>query len=189
MSLLTPHQRDILERLKQAVEVCLTSNSPRELPQLRALAQQLTEDRLVITEDRLVRTENLIIPTQGREILLRNTFFRDLLALVQSIEFKTFYQRHMNRSIDHKPALIYVELHTVLNKIYTAENNGVPMSAEMGALVLQTIMQERTLRGPLVRLITGYLDGETTKPETYDSVKRILTENRQYLLMEEGEEE
>jgi hypothetical protein len=181
MSLLTPHQRDILERLKQAVEVCLTSNSPRELPHLRALAQQLTEDRLV-------RTENLIIPTQGREILLRNTFFRDLLALVQSIEFKTFYQRHMNRSIDHKPALIYVELHTVLNKIYTAENNGVPMSAEMGALVLQTIMQERTLRGPLVRLITGYLDGETTKPETYDSVKRILTENRQYLLMEEEEE-
>ena len=87
----------------------------------------------------------------------------------------------MNRSIDHQPSLIYIELHQVLQKIYVSEYE-VPMSAEMSALILKTIMREKELRKPLISLILRYLEGKANKSDTYESVKRILTTNKNLLL-------
>jgi hypothetical protein len=170
MSQLNTSQRQKLRLIKEIVEQSLDRNTDHQVERIQRLSLQLTAE------------ESLIVrPVEGREILLENVFFRDLLALVQSPEFQAFYGSHMNRSIDHKPAMICIELHQVLQKIYVSEYD-VPMSAEMSALILKTIMREKALRKPLISLILSYLDGKTNKTDTYKSVKRILTTNRNLLL-------
>ena len=163
MSQLNSNQRQKLLLIKEIIEQSLSHNTSQEIEQIQKLSLQLTgQESLVVKPFR---------PPEGLTILLENVFFRDLLALVQSVEFQVFYNKHM--AVDHKPALIYLELHQVLQKIYISEYD-TPMSAEMGALVLKTIIHEKKLRAPLIRLILRYLDGETNKKDTYNSVKRIL---------------
>ncbi len=170
MNQLNTNQRQKLLLIKEIVERSLISNSNHQIQEIQKLSLQLT------TEESLI-----VRPSAGREILLENVFFRDLLALVQSAEFQEFYGRHMNRSIDHQPSLIYIELHQVLQKIYVSEYK-VPMSAEMSALILKTIMKEKELRKPLISLILRYLEGKANKSDTYESVKRVLTTNKNLLL-------
>ena len=177
MSQLNTEQRQKLQLIKEIIERSLICGTNDQINQIQKFSLQLTSEE----ESLVVRSP--VRPSKGTEILLENVFFRDLLALVQSAEFQVFYSRHM--AIDHKPALIYLELHQVLQKIYISEYD-TPMSAEMGALVLQTIINERTLGKPLISLILSYLDGKTNKTNTYKSVKRILTTHIKSFLLKPG---
>jgi hypothetical protein len=170
MSELNTSQREKLILLKEMIDNSLIRNENSLISKIQKLCMQLT-----IEETLVVR------PARGAAILLENSFFRDLLSLVKSEEFQAFYTQHMNRSIDHKPALIYLELYQVLQKIYVSEYD-VPMTEEMSALVLQTIMRESQLRKPLISLILSYLDGKTSKKDTYKSIKNILISNKNFLL-------
>lgn len=176
MNQLKTTQRQTLLLLKEVVDQALVSNTNHHLERIQKLSSQLSSQN---TTEQTLTTQ----PSAGLAILQNNTFFRDLIALVQSEEFQTFYSRHMNRSIDHKPALVYLELHQVLQQIYIAEY-GMPMPAETGALVLKTIISERMLRVPLIPLILSYLDGKTNKTKTYDAVKQILTTHQKILVDE-----
>lgn len=184
MSQLETTQRQTLLLLKELVDQALVSNTTDHIEEIQTLSSQLRSQRIPQRISQRAREQSLAVQSpSGLAILQNNVFFRDLIALVQSEEFQTFYNRHMNRSIDHKPALVYLELHQVLQQIHMAEY-GTPMPPETGALVLKTIISEQMLRAPLIPLILSYLDGKTNKTNTYQSVKRILAATHQQFLVD-----
>jgi D-alanyl-D-alanine dipeptidase len=114
----------------------------------------------------------LVTRSTGDRILLENSFYRDLIALMNTSAFKTFRANHMTKDI--QASLIYFELYEMLGKFYT-KKTGVDIPDDIGVELLKTIMDKKEYRGPLVRVLRRYIDnGGGNRDKLYIKLSEIM---------------
>ena len=114
----------------------------------------------------------LVTRSTGDRILLESSFYRDLIALMNTSAFKTFRANHMTKDI--QASLIYFELYEMLGKFYT-KKTGVDIPDDIGVELLKTIMDKKEYRGPLVRVLRRYIDnGGGNRDKLYIKLSEIM---------------
>tara|TARA_B110000208_G_scaffold190994_1_gene256406 strand:- start:837 stop:1433 length:597 start_codon:yes stop_codon:yes gene_type:complete len=139
---------DVLSYLK--IELATTdSNIGSRLKNIKLYA---TIGLLLLEKEDSNRLVSLSI---GDQILRDNSFYRDLISLMNTNAFKTFRTNHMTKDI--QASLIYFELYEMLGNFYT-KKTGVDIPDDIGVELLKTIMEKKEYRGPLIRVLRRYID-------------------------------
>jgi len=132
---------------------------------------------LLLEED----TTCLVTLSTGDKILRDNSFYRDLISLMNTSAFKTFRTNHMTKDI--QASLIYFELYEMLGKFYT-KKTGVDIPDDIGVELLKTIMDKKEYRGPLVRVLRRYIDnGGGNRDKLYIKLSEIMFTQREEVLV------
>ena len=69
---------------------------------MKSISKIKMEQNLIISENSL---------QEGNRILKENTFFQDLVKLMENEEFKTFFRKHMHDWTSVKSTVIYMKLY------------------------------------------------------------------------------
>ena len=156
-----------LERIKKLTETGLKDTS-----QVNSVLKEIKEiaNTLVLTDELVLSRES----PQGAKILTENKFFRDLLILVRTKEFREFYSSHMNTSVDMMSSLVYIELNSIIENLYQ-DRFDTRIGPEMAALMLKTLMSETKFRRPLMKVLISYVKGETRKNQAHDTILFYLS--------------
>ena len=125
----------------------------------------------------------LVSLSTGDQILRDNSFYRDLISLMNTSAFKTFRTNHMTKDI--QASLIYFELYEMLGKFYT-KKTGVDIPDDIGVELLKTIMEKKEYRGPLVRVLRRYIDnGGGNRDKLYIKLSEIMfTQSEEILALD-----
>jgi len=123
----------------------------------------------------------LVTLTPGDQILRDNSFYRDLISLMNTNAFKTFRTNHMTKDI--QASLIYFELYEMLGNFYT-KKTGVDIPDDIGVELLKTIMDKKKYRGPLVRVLRRYIDkGGGNRDKLYIKLSEIMFTHSEEVLV------
>ena len=138
---------------------------------------------LLLLEEEEVGKNCLVILSTGDQILRDNSFYRDLISLMNTSAFKTFRTNHMTKDI--QASLIYFELYEMLGKFYT-KKTGVDIPDDIGVELLKTIMDKKEYRGPLVRVLRRYIDnGGGNRDKLYIKLSEIMfTQSEEVLVLD-----
>jgi len=155
---------DVLSQL--TIELATTDSDIRS--RLKNIKLYSTIGLLLLEED----TTCLVTLSTGDRILRDNSFYRDLISLMNTSAFKTFRTNHMTKDI--QASLIYFELYEMLGKFYT-KKTGVDIPDDIGVELLKTIMDKKEYRGPLVRVLRRYIDnGGGNRDKLYIKLSEIM---------------
>lgn len=167
---------DVLSYLK--IELATTdSNIGSRLKNIKLYA---TIGLLLLEKEDSNRLVSLSI---GDQILRDNSFYRDLISLMNTNAFKTFRTNHMTKDI--QASLIYFELYEMLGNFYT-KKTGVDIPDDIGVELLKTIMDKKEYRGPLVRVLRRYIDnGGGNRDKLYIKLSEIMfTQSEEILALD-----
>jgi hypothetical protein len=133
---------------------------------------------LLLEEDKMC----LVSLSTGDQILRDNSFYRDLISLMNTSAFKTFRANHMTKDI--QASLIYFELYEMLGNFYT-KKTGIDIPDDIGVELLKTIMDKKEYRGPLVRVLRRYIDnGGGNRDKLYIKLSEIMfTQSEEVLVL------
>lgn len=164
---------DVLSQL--TIELATTDSDIRS--RLKNIKLYSTIGLLLLEED----TTCLVTLSTGDKILRDNSFYRDLISLMNTSAFKTFRTNHMTKDI--QASLIYFELYEMLGKFYT-KKTGVDIPDDIGVELLKTIMDKKEYRGPLVRVLRRYIDnGGGNRDKLYIKLSEIMFTQREEVLV------
>lgn len=107
----------------------------------------------------------------GKEILTENSFFRDLISLVSTPEFKKFRENHMKPHLE--VSIIYFELYELLEKYYKQKMDE-ELPVELAVILLKNIMNKREYRRPFVNVITKYIKEDTNRKKLENDLHNVL---------------
>jgi len=167
---------DVLARLKIELE-----NTDLDIgSRLKNIKLYSTIGLLLLEE---VDKNCLVTLSTGDQILRDNSFYRDLLSLMNTSAFKTFRTNHMTKDI--QASLIYFELYEMLGNFYT-KKTGVDIPDDIGVELLKTIMDKKEYRGPLVRVLRRYIDnGGGNRDKLYIKLSEIMfTQSEEVLVLD-----
>ena len=111
--------------------------------------------------------------TASPSILDDNDFMKDLMSLVNTKAFQTFYQKHMNGSSDIKSSLVYMELYNTINNMHQSIM-GSTISPENAAEIMKIIMKNGEYRRPLVRIVSNYIDSGSNRSQLEAKIQHSL---------------
>lgn len=106
-------------------------------------------------------------------ILDNNEFFKDLLSLVNTAAFQTFYKKHMNGSGDIKSSLVYIELYNTINEMHQSMM-GHAISPENAAEIMQLIMKKGEYRRPLIHIVSNYIESGSERSQLQTKIQHSL---------------
>tara|TARA_B100000242_G_C42748950_1_gene349209 strand:+ start:31 stop:438 length:408 start_codon:yes stop_codon:yes gene_type:complete len=70
-----------------------------------------------IVENQIITNKDKNI-LEGERILSENTFFKDLVELMENKQFKKFFRKHMSNWVDVKSSIIYMKLYDEFKRKY-----------------------------------------------------------------------
>jgi len=161
------HKPMVLEDILSSLQIELLNNSDIKT-QLKNIKLYSTMGLLLLEKD---DNKNCLL-TLGNQILKDNSFYRDLISLMNTSSFKTFRANHMTKDI--QASLIYFELYEMLWNFYT-KKTGVDIPDDLCVELLKTIMDKKEYRGPLVRVLRRYIkNGGGNRDKLYTKLSKIM---------------
>jgi len=173
------HKQMVLEDVLSQLTLELANTDSDIRSRLKNIKLYSTIGLLLLEEDKTC----LVTLSTGDKILLENSFYRDLISLMNTRAFKTFRTNHMTKDI--QASLIYFELYEMLGKFYT-KKTGDDIPDDIGVELLKTIMDKKEYRGPLVRVLRRYIDnGGGNRDKLYIKLSEIMfTQSDEVLVLD-----
>jgi hypothetical protein len=173
------HKSMVLEDVLSQLTLELANTDSDIRSRLKNIKLYSTIGLLLLEEDKTC----LVTLSTGDRILRDNSFYRDLISLMNTSAFKTFRTNHMTKDI--QASLIYFELYEMLGKFYT-KKTGVDIPGDIGVELLKTIMDKKEYRGPLVRVLRRYIDnGGGNRDKLYIKLSEIMfTQSEEVLVLD-----
>ena len=173
------HKPMVLEDVLSQLTLELANTDSDIGSRLKNIKLYSTIGLLLLEEDKTC----IVTLSTGDKILHENSFYRDLISLMNTRAFKTFRTNHMTKDI--QASLIYFELYEMLGKFYT-KKTGVDIPDDIGVELLKTIMDKKEYRGPLVRVLRRYIDnGGGNRDKLYIKLSEIMfTQSEEVLVLD-----
>jgi len=125
--------------------------------------------------------ENQIITTsnknkqEGERILSENSFFQDLVELMENKQFKKFFRKHMSNWVDVKSSIIYMKLYDEFKKKYkkiTKEE----LEESITVYLLCKLMRDKDLRPFSINTIDKHY--KTGKGNYFKELESFITNKK-----------
>ena len=102
-------------------------------------------------------TNNDINKLEGERILRENSFFQDLVELMENKQFKKFFRKHMSNWVDVKSSIIYMKLYDEFKRKYkkiTKEE----LEESITVYLLCKLMRDKDLRPFSIKTIDKHYE-------------------------------
>lgn len=112
---------------------------------------------------------------EGERILSENSFFQDLVALMENEQFKTFFKKHMSNWIDVKSTIIYMKLYDEFKRKYkkiTKEE----LEESITVYLLCKLMRDKDLRPFSIKTIDKHY--EKGKGNYFKELESFITNKK-----------
>jgi hypothetical protein len=125
--------------------------------------------------------ENQIVSTneknklEGERILSENSFFQDLVALMENNQFKKFFKKHMSTWVDVKSSIIYMKLYDEFKMKYkkiTKEE----LEESITVYLLCKLMRDKDLRPFSIKTIDKHY--EKGKGNYFEELESFITNKK-----------
>lgn len=125
--------------------------------------------------------ENQIITTsnknkqEGERILSENSFFQDLVELMENKQFKKFFRKHMSNWVDVKSSIIYMKLYDEFKRKYkkiTKEE----LEESITVYLLCKLMRDKDLRPFSINTIDKHY--KTGKGNYFKELESFITNKK-----------
>ena len=100
--------------------------------------------------------KNYII-NEGKKIIENNDFFSDLEAVMNTPEFRTFYDKYFKDFNDIKTVLMFMKLYESLEKEYEAKYNS-QIPSPVVIYIIKEIMNDSSKRKDLINSYKEFID-------------------------------
>ena len=121
----------------------------------------------------------LDIYDKGKEIIEKNTFFKDLSNIMENEEFNTFFKKYLNDWLDVKSIIIYMKLYSEFKEKYK-KNYDEELDKEVVIFMLKKIMNDRELRSFSINTIKEKYDNK--KINFFKELEKLLNRKNTKLL-------
>ena len=94
---------------------------------------------------------------EGQRILTENSFFQDLVELMENKQFKKFFRKHMSNWVDVKSTIIYMKLYDEFKRKYkkiTKEE----LEESITVYLLCKLMRDKDLRPFSIKTIDKHYE-------------------------------
>ena len=109
-----------------------------------------------IVENQIITNKDNNI-LEGERILSENSFFKDLVELMENKQFKKFFRKHMSNWVDVKSTVIYMKLYDEFKKKYkklTKEE----LEESITVYLLCKLMRDKDLRPFSIKTIDKHYE-------------------------------
>ena len=121
----------------------------------------------------IIKNDNKIeLYKQGKEIINKNNFFKDLSNIMENKEFNDFFKKYLNSWIDVRCIIIYMKLYSEFKEQYKSINNNEELDKEIIVFLLKKIMNDKDLRTFSIKTIEKKYDEK--KIDFFKELKRVL---------------
>jgi hypothetical protein len=112
---------------------------------------------------------------EGERILSENSFFKDLVALMENNQFKKFFKKHMSTWVDVKSSIIYMKLYDEFKRKYkkiTKEE----LEESITVYLLCKLMRDKELRPFSIKTIDKHY--EKGKGNYFKELESFITNKK-----------
>ena len=109
-----------------------------------------------IVENQIITNKDNNI-LEGERIFSENSFFKDLVELMENKQFKKFFRKHMSNWVDVKSSMIYMKLYDEFKKKYkkiTKEE----LEESITVYLLCKLMRDKDLRPFSIKTIDKHYE-------------------------------
>ena len=106
----------------------------------------------------------------------KNTFFEDLLTLMEDTAFQKFYTQYMNTPLELKTTILYIELYQSIEKFYN-RLTGKEIPKKFMTAVLKECMRRDAYRKPLASVFNAFLESKVNRKQFNQSIENIFMAN------------
>ena len=106
----------------------------------------------------------------------KNTFFEDLLTLMEDTAFQKFYTQYMNTPLELKTTILYIELYQSIEKFYN-RLTGKEIPKKFMTAVLKECMRRDAYRKPLASVFNAFLESKVNRKQLNQSIENIFMAN------------
>ena len=124
-----------------------------------------------IVENQIITNKDNNI-LEGERILSENSFFKDLVELMENKQFKKFFRKHMSNWVDVKSTVIYMKLYDEFKKKYkklTKEE----LEESITVYLLCKLMRDKDLRPFSIKTIDKHY--ETGRGNYFKELESFIT--------------
>ncbi len=112
---------------------------------------------------------------EGERILRENSFFQDLVELMENKQFKKFFRKHMSNWVDVKSSIIYMKLYDEFKRKYkkiTKEE----LEESITVYLLCKLMRDKDLRPFSIKTIDKHY--EKGKGNYFKELESFITNKK-----------
>jgi len=127
------------------------------------------------TFENQIITNNDSNKLEGERILSENSFFQDLVALMENNQFKKFFKKHMSTWVDVKSSIIYMKLYDEFKRKYkkiTKEE----LEESITVYLLCKLMRDKDLRPFSIKTIDKHY--EKGKGNYFEELESFITNKK-----------
>ena len=105
------------------------------------------------------KNDKIDICIKGKEIMEKNSFFKDLSTIMENDDFSKFFNKYLNDWVDVKSIIIYMKLYSEFKEKYK-KNYDEELDKEVVIFMLKKIMNDRELRSFSIKTIKEKYDNK-----------------------------
>ena len=127
-----------------------------------------------IVENQIITNKD-VNKLEGERILSENSFFKDLVELMENKQFKRFFRKHMSNWVDVKSSIIYMKLYDEFKRKYkkiTKEE----LEESITVYLLCKLMRDKDLRPFSIKTIDKHY--EKGKGNYFKELESFITNKK-----------